>query len=150
MPVSSSLIRRLLLDGEVAQANECLGYPYFINGTVVCGRQIGHKLGYPTANLLPDHPDKLVPADGVYAVRVETNGQHKAGMLNIGKRPTLNNGNDRSIEVHIFDFNQDIYHQPLRLSFVQRIRGERRFSSLDELTRQLQQDAADIRALLKA
>ena len=150
VPVSSSLIRRLLLDGEVAQANECLGYPYFINGTVVCGRQIGHKLGYPTANLLPDHPDKLVPADGVYAVRVETNGQHKAGMLNIGKRPTLDNGNDRSIEVHIFDFNQDIYHQPLRLSFVQRIRGERRFSSLDELTRQLQQDAADIRALLKA
>ena len=71
-------------------------------------------------------------------------------MLNIGKRPTLDNGNDRSIEVHIFDFNQDIYHQPLRLSFVQRIRGERCFSSLDELTRQLQQDAADIRALLKA
>lgn len=148
-PVSSSLIRRLLLEGEVAQANECLGYPYFINGTVVSGHRVGHQLGYPTANLQPDHPDKLIPDNGVYAVHVTLDGRQRyGGMLNIGFRPTLDNGNERSIEVHIFDFGQDIYHHPLRLSFLQRIRAERRFASLDELTAQLQRDAAAIRHLL--
>ena len=146
--VSSSLVRRLLADGDIAQANRCLGYSYFINGTVVGGHRVGHRLGYPTANLLPDHPDKLVPANGVYAVRVEIGGEQHGGMLNIGRRPTLDNGDDRSIEVHIFDFDRDIYQQPLRLSFVQRIRAERRFDSLDELVAQLHRDAAEIRAML--
>ena len=128
-PVSSSLVRRLLLEGKIAQANQCLGYP--------------------TANLQPDHPDKLVPANGVYAVRVATCGQNYGGMLNIGCRPTLDNGAERSIEVHIFHFDRDIYQQPLRLSFMQRIREERRFSSLDELAGQLRQDAARIREVLE-
>ena len=148
-PVSSSLVRRLLLEGKIAQANQCLGYPYFLNGTVVSGHRVGHKLGYPTANLQPDHPDKLVPANGVYAVRVATCGQNYGGMLNIGCRPTLDNGAERSIEVHIFHFDRDIYQQPLRLSFMQRIREERRFSSLDELAGQLRQDAARIREVLE-
>ena len=147
-PVSSSLIRRLLLAGDVAQAATCLGYPYFLNGTVVSGRRIGHQLGYPTANLQPDHPDKIVPANGVYAVRVETGGRTYGGMLNIGRRPTLDNGDDRSIEVHIFDFDRNIYQEPLRLSFIRRIREERRFASVDELAEQLHRDAATIRALL--
>ena len=149
-PVSSSLIRRLLLAGDVAQAATCLGYPYFLNGTVVSGRRIGHQLGYPTANLRPDHPDKLIPANGVYAVRVETEGRTYGGMLNIGRRPTLDNGDDRSIEVHIFDFDRDIYHEPLRLSFIRRIREERKFDSVDQLTEQLHRDATAIRALLHA
>ena len=149
-PVSSSLIRRLLLAGDVAQAATCLGYPYFLNGTVVSGRRIGHQLGYPTANLRPDHPDKLIPANGVYAVRVETEGRTYGGMLNIGRRPTLDNGDDRSIEVHIFDFDRDIYHEPLRLSFIRRIREERKFDSVDQLTEQLHRDATTIRALLHA
>lgn len=146
--VSSSLVRRLLSDGDVAAANRCLGYAYNVGGTVVSGHRVGHRLGYPTANLLPDHPDKLVPANGVYAVRVEIGGEQHGGMLNIGRRPTLDNGDDRSIEVHIFDFDRDIYQQPLRLSFVQRIRAERRFDSLDELVAQLHRDAAEIRAML--
>ena len=141
-------MRRLLSDGDVAAANRCLGYAYNVGGTVVSGHRVGHRLGYPTANLLPDHPDKLVPANGVYAVRVEIGGEQHGGMLNIGRRPTLDNGDDRSIEVHIFDFDRDIYQQPLRLSFVQRIRAERRFDSLDELVAQLHRDAAEIRAML--
>ena len=149
-PVSSSLIRRLLRTGDVAQAATCLGYPYFLNGTVVSGRRIGHQLGYPTANLRPDHPDKLIPANGVYAVRVETEGRTYGGMLNIGRRPTLDNGDDRSIEVHIFDFDRDIYHEPLRLSFIRRIREERKFDSVDQLTEQLHRDATAIRTLLHA
>ena len=149
-PVSSSLIRRLLRAGDVSQAAECLGYPYFLDGTVVSGRRIGHQLGYPTANLQPDHPDKIVPANGVYAVRVETGGKTYGGMLNIGRRPTLDNGDDRSIEVHIFDFDRNIYREPLRLSFVRRIREERKFDSVDQLAEQLHRDATAIRALLQA
>lgn len=148
MPVSSSLIRRLLQEGDACGAACGLGYPYFLNGTIVSGRRVGHKLGYPTANLQPDDPDKLVPANGVYAVRVEIGGQSYGGMLNIGLRPTLDNGDDRSIEVHILDFHRDIYGQSLRLTFVQRIRSERKFDSLDALSLQLRQDAAQIRALL--
>ena len=148
--VSSSLVRRLLADGDIAQANRCLGYSYFINGTVVGGHRVGHRLGYPTANLLPGHPDKLVPANGVYAVRVEIGGERRGGMLNIGRRPTIGNGDDRSIEAHIFDFDRDIYGQPLRLEFVRRIRPERKFASIDELSAQLRRDAQEIRALLDA
>ena len=147
-PISSSLIRQLLQGGEVTLAGQCLGYHYFLNGTVVSGHGVGHRLGYPTANLQVDHPSKIIPANGVYAVQVEMNGNRHNGMLNIGCRPTLNNGNDRSIEVYIFDFKEDIYNCPLRLSFVQRVRGEQKFASVDALKAQLQQDEAEIRELL--
>jgi riboflavin kinase/FMN adenylyltransferase len=109
---------------------------------------VGHKLGYPTANLEVDDPCKLIPARGVYAVEVLVDGHSYGGMLNIGCRPTLDNGTNRTIEVHIFDFDADIYHHPLRLTFVQRIRPERKFDSLDELAAQLHRDAAEARALL--
>lgn len=149
-PVSSSLIRRLLLEeGDVATAAECLGYRYFLNGTVAAGRGIGHTLGYPTANLLPGSPDKLVPANGVYAVQVDLEGRHYGGMLNIGTRPTLANGDDRSIEVYIFGFDGDAYHRPLRLTFVRRMRGEHKFASLDELKQQLLKDEAAVRQTLQ-
>lgn len=149
LPVCSSSIRRLLHDGDVTSAAHYLGYPYFLNGTVVSGFQIGHRIGYPTANLQVNDSRKIVPIRGVYATRVEVGGGHFGGMLNIGCRPTLANGDNTTIEVHIFDFNSDIYQQPLRLSFVQRIRAERKFSSVKELIAQLHQDAETAQKMLK-
>ena len=138
--VSSSVIRRALLSGEISTATKYLGYPYFMQGTVVSGYQVGRKIGFPTANLQVDFPNKLIPAIGVYAVRVSVNGQSYRGMLNIGHRPTLNNGTDLSIEVHILDFEGDIYHQPMRIEFVDFLRPEAKFNSVDELTLQIQKD----------
>ena len=138
--VSSSVIRRALLSGEVSTATKYLGYPYFMQGTIVSGYQVGRKIGFPTANLQVDFPNKLIPAIGVYAVRVSVNGQSYRGMLNIGYRPTLNNGTDLSIEVHILDFEGDIYHQPMRIEFVDFLRPEAKFNSVDELTLQIQKD----------
>ena len=146
--IGSSSIRRLLHEGDVARAADYLGYRYFLNGTVVSGFQVGHKLGYPTANLDVDDPCKLIPARGVYAVRVDVDNHTYGGMLNIGCRPTLENGTNRTIEVHIFDFDADIYHHPLRLTFVQHIRPERKFDSLDSLAAQLHRDAVEARTLL--
>lgn len=115
--VSSSVIRQLLLEGNVSEAADCLGYDYFLNGSVVSGYRVGRKIGFPTANLRVDDPDKLVPSDGVYAVRVIVAGQTYGGMLSIGYRPTMANGTDRSIEVNIFNFHSDIYEQHIRLFF---------------------------------
>ena len=138
--VSSSVIRRALLSGEVSTATKYLGYPYFMQGTIVSGYQVGRKIGFPTANLQVDFQNKLIPAIGVYAVRVSVNGQSYRGMLNIGHRPTLNNGTDLSIEVHILEFEGDIYHQPMRIEFVDFLRPEAKFNSVDELTLQIQKD----------
>lgn len=138
--VSSSAIRRALLAGEVATANNYLGYNYFLEGTVVNGYKVGRKIGFPTANLRVDFPNKLIPSVGVYAVYVYVNGQKHKGMLNIGHRPTLNNGTDLSIEVHILDFEGDIYQQPIRLEFVDFLRPEKKFNSVDELILQMQKD----------
>ena len=138
--VSSSAIRRALLSGEVSTATKYLGYNYFMQGTVVSGYQVGRKIGFPTANLQVDFPNKLIPAIGVYAVRASVNGQSYRGMLNIGHRPTLNNGTDLSIEVHILDFEGDIYHQPMRIEFVDFLRSEAKFHSIDELVLQIQKD----------
>ena len=138
--VSSSTIRRALLSGEVSTATKYLGYNYFMQGTVVGGYQVGRKIGFPTANLQVDFSNKLIPAIGVYAVRVSVNGQNYKGMLNIGHRPTLNNGTNLSIEVHILDFEGDIYHQPMRIEFVDFLRSEAKFNSVDELALQIQKD----------
>lgn len=148
--VSSSVIRRLLREGNVSKAAEYLGYDYFLEGSVVGGYRVGRTIGFPTANLRVSDSDKLVPADGVYAVRVGLDGVEYGGMLSIGYRPTLNNGADRSIEVHIFHFNEDIYGQPMRLSFVRRTRSELKFDTTDELIARLHQDEAEIKAILSA
>ena len=148
LPVCSSSIRRLLHEGDVASAARYLGYSYFLNGTVVSGFRVGHRIGYPTANLQVNDSRKIIPAHGVYAVRVEVDGRMYGGMLNIGCRPTLANGDNTTIEVHIFDFSADIYQHPLRLSFVQRIREERRFASVEELVEQLHRDAGTARGML--
>ena len=138
--VSSSSIRRALLAGDVSTAKKYLGYNYFLEGTVVDGYKVGRKIGFPTANLQVDFPNKLIPSVGVYAVSVHVNGQKYKGMLNIGHRPTINNGNDLSIEVHILDFQGDIYHQKIRIEFVDFLRPEMKFNSVDELISQMQKD----------
>jgi len=142
--VSSSAIRRALLSGDVSTAKKYLGYHYFLEGTVVDGYKVGRKIGFPTANLRVDFPHKLIPSIGVYAVCVSVNGQNYKGMLNIGHRPTINNGTDLSIEVHILDFQGDIYHQKMRIEFIEFLRPEMKFHSVDELILQMQEDKKTI------
>lgn len=146
--ISSSAIRRLVAEGEVAEAAGYLGYDYSLEGKVIEGHQVGRTLGFPTANLQPDHPAKIIPADGAYAVRAYIDGTYYDGMLNIGHRPTLDNGDDRSIEVHLFHFHADIYNRQLQVSFVRRIRAEQQFASVEELAAQLHKDAAAAAAIL--
>ena len=138
--VSSSAIRRALLSGDVMTAHKYMGYNYFLEGTVVSGYQVGRKIGFPTANLRVDFPYKLIPSIGVYAVRVQVAGQQWKGMLSIGYRPTINNGNDLSIEVHILDFQGDIYNQKMRIEFIEFLRPEVKFDSVDELIAQMHKD----------
>lgn len=148
--VSSSAIRRLLLEGNVSGAADCLGYRFFLEGTVVGGHRIGRKIGFPTANLRVSDSEKLIPCDGVYAVRVHLEGKEYGGMLSIGCRPTLNNGANRTIEVHLFHFNGDIYGWPMQIAFVRRTRPELKFDSIDGLVEQLRRDEAEIKAILSA
>ena len=138
--ISSSAIRKLLKCGDVVNANRFLGYNYYIDGTVTDGHKVGRKIGFPTANIIPSCPEKLIPENGVYAVRVPMGNTVHKGMLNIGNRPTLNNGSNISIEVHIIDFSGDIYHHPLRIEFISRIREEIKFASMEELIEQLEKD----------
>lgn len=156
-PISSSRIRQLLLSGRLQEANALLGYEYTLSGRVVGGLQIGRSLGYPTANIAPDDPYKLIPSDGVYAVRVRLEPRlgtadleptHHTGMLYIGHRPTLDDGLSRTIEVNIFDLSANLYAQRLRLEFVQYVRPDKRFDSLDELQGQISQDEETIRRIL--
>lgn len=137
-PVSSSWIRTEIEDGNIALANMLLGRPYPLSGTVVKGQMRGRLLGYPTANIAHD-PDKIIPKDGVYAVKVFVKGNVHHGMLNIGTNPTFEN-TERTIEVHIFDFNIDIYGENIEVFFIERIRDEKRFSSVTELKEQLHND----------
>lgn len=139
--VSSSLIRELLHRGEVEMAGRALGYDYTLSGTVVSGYQMGRKIGFPTANIALGDPDKLLPRDGVYAVRVEVDHALYKGMLNIGVRPTMDNGSQRSVEVHILGFDGDIYDHSIRLTFVKRLRDEKKFDGIDQLIAQLHLDA---------
>ena len=164
-PISSSRIRDLLLNGKITEATHQLGHQYTLHGEVVDGYKEGRKMGFPTANIRPLSADKLIPADGVYAVYVNIafnenrhsednfqlstlDSQFKMGMLNIGYRPTLNNGQERSIEVHILDFEGNLYGKTITLEFVHRLRDERTFANLDELTAQLNKDKMRAREIL--
>lgn len=145
--VSSTRIRGALAIGDVSLANELLGRPYSFSGTVVAGDRRGRTIGYPTANLSVDDGGKLMPADGVYVVRVEVDGEHFGGMMNAGTRPTVD-GRTHSTEVHLFDFDRNIYGQRMEVEVVARIRGERRFPDLEALKRQLGHDREEALALL--
>lgn len=140
--LSSSYIRQLLSEGHVGKASEGLGYPYTILGYVEHGEHMGTKLGFPTANLALEDDSQLIPASGAYAVKVrmESSVEWKHGMMNIGMRPTFD-GQRRTMEVHIFRLNDDLYGQKLLVSFIERLRDEKRFESTDALISQLQQDA---------
>ena len=169
--VSSSAVRRLLQQGDITAANEALGRPYRLTGTVVHGHQLGRRLGFPTANLEVD-PRRLIPAPGVYACRATLpDGRSFPAMVNIGSRPTVTDSDSisstlcrdsiiccppsasldksRTIEANILDFSGDLYGLPLTLDFLGRLRDERRFPSLDALSAQLAKDADDVRRIVR-
>lgn len=146
--VSSSAIRRLLKAGDVEAAAHLLTYPYRLKGTIVRGYQIGRKMGFPTANIRVDDPDKLIPGIGVYAVRVLLDAVCRKGMLYIGKRPTLENGDTISLEVNILDFEGDIYNHEIEVEFLYRVREDIKFDSIEALTEQLRRDRDTVEKLL--
>jgi riboflavin kinase/FMN adenylyltransferase len=143
--ISSTKIRNALFDGNIELANSMLSKSYSISGTIEEGEKLGRKLGFPTANLKPDYNYKLIPRDGVYAVKVEVEGVLFSGMLNIGHRPTINKGNEnRSIEVHLIDFEGNLYGKKINLLFFKRIRDEVKYNNLEELKNQLKLDKSEI------
>lgn len=144
--VSSSLIRETLLQGRVADSRKLLGYDYFVEGVVVNGFKVGRRIGYPTANV-EVAPEKLIPCDGVYAVRVELEGRMFGGMLNIGWRPTFS-GNKRTIEVNLFDFDGNIYSEQITIHFEDFLRQEQKFDSPEALIQQLAIDEQKAREFL--
>lgn len=140
--VSSSLVRRLLAEGNIAEANNCLGRPYSLTGSVAHGFEEGRRLGFPTANIVPESAEKLIPQCGVYAVRVSIEGgKWQPAMLNIGTNPTFQR-QQLTIEAHIIGFEGDIYDKEVRVEFCRKLRDERRFESIETLRRQLEADRA--------
>ncbi|MDP3914226.1 MAG: bifunctional riboflavin kinase/FAD synthetase [Bacteroidota bacterium] len=142
--ISSTKIREAIQKGDFDAANAFLGYPFTLHGTVVEGQKLGRKIQFPTANIQASDPDKIIPGYGVYAVEITVKNQKFNGMLNIGSRPTVNNNADnRSIEVHIFDFESDIYGESIELVFFKKLREEQKFLSIDALKDQLVKDKTD-------
>jgi riboflavin kinase/FMN adenylyltransferase len=141
--ISSTKIRNSLIDGEINAANQFLGYHYFLNGTVVEGNQLGRQMGFPTANLKINEWYKLIPAKGVYAVKIKIGSNNYNGMLNIGNRPTLN-GTHETIEVNIFNFDEDIYNKSVRIEFYEKIRDEQKFDDISTLKNQLKKDKESV------
>lgn len=149
LKVSSSIVRRQLEDGDVASAAVSLGRPYRIVGTVVAGKQLGRRIGFPTANLRPLDPRQLIPSAGVYAcVATLPDGRRYKAMVNIGVRPTVDSSGQPTIEAHLLDFTGDLYNSPLTLDFIARIRSEQRFPSLEALAARLRLDAATTRKMI--
>lgn len=137
--ISSTKIRQALESGDVELASKFLGRHYSLSGEVVLGKQLGRTIGFPTANINVSDSSKLIPLDGVYGVHVEVGDQHFNGLMNIGNRPTVN-GLNRTIEVHLLDFEGDLYDQKIEVVFICRIRAEQKFAGLEELKNQIQKD----------
>ena len=137
--ISSSEIRGEILKGNLSKANMMLGYKYFIKGEVIKGDGIGKKLDFPTANIKIQNEDKILPSDGVYAGYAIISDKKFIGMINIGKRPTVE-GKERRVEMNIFDYNDMLYGKEMKISFIKRIRDERKFKNLDDLSKQLRKD----------
>ena len=137
--ISSTKIRKALIEGNIKLANQYLGYSYYISGKVVEGKKIGRTIGYPTANIQINENYKLLPKNGVYVVSSEIDNVLYFGMMNIGKNPTIGE-NDQSIEVHFFNLNEDIYNKNLQILILEHIREEQKFNSLSELQAQLDKD----------
>ena len=145
--ISSSSARQALTDGNLATANAILGRPYSMRGIVVHGHHVGTGLGFPTANIQVS-PFKLIPENGVYLVSAEAEGSTHFGMLNIGYRPTLANGTERSIEVHIFDFSGDIYGKTITISILHHLRKEKEFANIEALKEQLKKDEEECKRII--
>lgn len=146
--VSSTKIRKAIMQGNITTATEMLGRTYGFEAVVVHGNKIGRTIGYPTANLQPTYGDILVPGIGIYAVKVQHKDRVYKGMMSIGKRPTVTDDNIVTIEVNILDFNEDIYGEKLFVEFIAYVRGEEKFSGLEELKARIAQDELEIRAIL--
>lgn len=144
MRVSSSLIRRLIVEGNITEASNCMGHPYSITGSVAHGFQEGRRIGFPTANIVPESAEKLVPGNGVYATRVSVEGgEWMPAMLNIGTNPTFQR-QQTTIETHIIGFEGDIYGRKVRVEFGRKLRDEQRFESVEALQKQLEADKKEV------
>lgn len=147
--ISSTKIRKALSEGKIQKATQLLGHPFRLTGNVVKGNQIGRDIGFPTANVEVPEVHKLIPPVGIYAVRVWYKEQAYGGMLYIGTRPTIGDALKQTIEVNIFDFNQTIYGESLKIDFISHIRGDSKFEGLEALSIQLQEDRKAAVAVLK-
>lgn len=146
--VSSSLIRRLIVEGNITEASNCMGHPYSITGSVAHGFQEGRRIGFPTANIVPESAEKLVPGNGVYATRVSVEGgEWMPAMLNIGTNPTFQR-QQTTIEAHIIGFEGDIYGRKVRVEFGRKLRDEQRFESVEALQKQLDADKKEVLMVL--
>lgn len=148
-PISSTKIREALKNQQLDIANEMLGYNYLLSGYVVAGDGRGRILGYPTANIIPSDPNKLIPARGVYLVRVTIDFKKYYGMMNIGIRPTFEHDGRYHLEVHIFDFSDDCYGKMIYVEFIKFLREEKKFESIDELKNQLNEDKSNCLEIIK-
>lgn len=151
LAVSSTKIRKSLQEGNIQLANELLGYPYFIQGKVIHGDKMGRQLGFPTANIELADPRKLIPVEGIYAIRVylENETTPLNGVMSIGTRPTFN-GTDLRVEAHIFDFSQEIYDKVLKVELISYIRANQKFDNIDALVAQMHKDSQQARNVLMA
>ncbi|MDR0682495.1 MAG: bifunctional riboflavin kinase/FAD synthetase [Dysgonamonadaceae bacterium] len=143
-PVSSTAIRNLLSKGKIKEAAKKLFYDYALEGNVIEGNKLGRTIGFPTANLELTDKNKIIPLEGVYAARVEIGDKQYSGMAYIGKRPTILSHGERRIEVHIFDFSEDIYGMKIRIEFIDFIRSDMRFGNVEDLRKQLEKDKKNI------
>ena len=149
--ISSTAIREAIQEGRLQDASDMLGYRYYLSGHIVEGNHIGREMGYPTANIHPEDPYKLIPMNGVYAIRAEIGGQVAGGMLNIGFRPTLDSASAvKTIETHLFGMDGDFYNEKIVIHFVKRVRDEMKFSGLEALKKQLDKDKIQIQELLSS
>lgn len=137
--ISSTLVRDYIKEGQIEKANELLGYPYFVQGIVEHGNEIGRTIGFPTINLVPEE-EKLLPPFGVYITKVLIGGEEYCGITNVGCKPTIEGVNPVGVETHVLDFSDDVYDMSVEVEFLHRIRAEVKFNSIDELKAQLQQD----------
>lgn len=147
---SSSAVRQALIDNDLSLANKLLGYSYLLTGNVEQGFRIGRELGFPTANLMVSDSHKLIPCDGVYAVKASIGKEKYDGMLYIGRRPTLDNGDKRTIEVNLFNFTGTIYGAQVQVEFISFIRGDIKFNNINELQQQIQADYHQISEFLQS
>ena len=152
--VSSTKIRKALEEGDLETANKYLGYPYMLTGVVMKGKGLGRQLNFPTANLFIEESYKLIPKNGVYVVQAQINNETVSGMMNIGYNPTVTGtenlplGRKESIEIHFFNFDQDLYDQEIQVDILIRIRDEQKFESVEALKNQLEKDKETSRTIL--